>query len=522
MEFAKSKLLPALSRLLLAWVQPGLLLVIFGIAFFFLFHDEGLTLLDGEIAGLGFLALIVLLPGKAAKNTVIWAAGSAFCLLPWLHNLFNSILQGYLMGPCGEWMGHVFSWEILCLSAVGLIVINGWWWKRQRNQREEIPSLLAVAGMILFLLLLSPLTGEWLGNFSLREIYSLPDGAHIPFTGETRNNFLKWKFVEVLASGVVYLNWMLPWVLALIFSLGILLHQSLVKILGVQNREPDPVFPSQSDMPWIMTLIGSGLAWLLAGFIEPPFSEQIQQLGQGYSLTVNGGTALMILFPASLFLVCGHHLNQRLRSSRSIRLFYSSSFVAGEGIVLAGLTLLRFVLPGHNLSGKPDHSSLPLWLFSLLALAVLLIIFRQTFLIREKAKSGSISISLWKFSGSDLLQFGLLLGLVGACAATPLIMLAVVLAYQSTTVIACMIAWGNSTKTPPQAHFIPQKFGILDHLNFWVLAGVDYVMVCLTLGLLIAIVLSGLEFVRFNVYRLYKNKPKKVIPSRSDLLAANE
>jgi hypothetical protein len=58
------------------------------------------------------------------------------------------------------------------------------------------------------------------------------------------------------------------------------------------------------------------------------------------------------------------------------------------------------------------------------------------------------------------------------------------------------------------------------HLDFWIFAGLSYVSFCLAAGFLAAIVLSGLEFIRFNSYRYYK--VRKAERSRRTVLAINE
>ena len=83
-----------------------------------------------------------------------------------------------------------------------------------------------------------------------------------------------------------------------------------------------------------------------------------------------------------------------------------------------------------------------------------------------------------------------------------LMMVAMDMAYISSTFIQALIAWGNSIEKPGVNVFHPQDYGIADHLSFWSMTGLGYLSICLGLGA--AMVLSALEFVRFNGRRLYK------------------
>jgi len=97
-----------------------------------------------------------------------------------------------------------------------------------------------------------------------------------------------------------------------------------------------------------------------------------------------------------------------------------------------------------------------------------------------------------------------LLGLILACAGAIFVMVMLDMAFVSVTFISALIDWGNSIEKPSIHHFNPQDYGISDHLDFWAVAGIGYVSLCLATGLGLAMVLSALEFIRFNSFRLYK------------------
>ena len=99
-------------------------------------------------------------------------------------------------------------------------------------------------------------------------------------------------------------------------------------------------------------------------------------------------------------------------------------------------------------------------------------------------------------------------------------MVATVMAFESVSVIQAMIAWGESIQKPAINHFYPQRYGTPDHLAFWVASGVSYLSLCLAAGLGAVIVLSALEFVRFNSFRLYKLR--KARRGLAENLALNE
>jgi len=161
-----------------------------------------------------------------------------------------------------------------------------------------------------------------------------------------------------------------------------------------------------------------------------------------------------------------------------------------------------------------DRSSLPLWLSTALHLALVALASAQILQIGKRVRAQRIEPSTWHFNARELVRLGALLGLIGACCGLFLMSPALVLAFVSTAMISALINWGNSIKTPGQpfdpssydspAAMVTQAHYPTPHLDFWIISGLSYVSFCLAAGFLAALVLSGLEFIRFNTYRYYK------------------
>jgi hypothetical protein len=279
-----------------------------------------------------------------------------------------------------------------------------------------------------------------------------------------------------------------------------------------------------------MALAGTGVCWVMACFVEPPFSQQIgsAEASGFHAPGVHLGVAFMTLEPALLFLICGYELTKRLQRAACLLYFYASLLVAGQAAVLVGVTLLPALTPTHAAMGPQFPSSEPEWLSAVLGLAVAILASRQVLLIGKKVRGSFTATSLWKFAGNDLVRFGSLLGLILACSGLILMMVALVLAFESVAMISAMIAWGNSFAHPEMNHFDPFNYDNLTtsthyptpQLVFWIYSGITYVSICLAIGLTVAIVLSGLEFIRFNTFRLYRaRKAARMVPGT---LAMNE
>jgi hypothetical protein len=540
-EFAKSKLMPALFHLLRTWWRPGLLLILFGVTFPSMDNmNWPWPAGQGEpkhnfliISWLSFVVLVLLLPSKASKNAVLLGTGNAFYLIPLLHLAFYNSLTDHLVGAGWTRMAASFGWLPISLSVIGIIFLNSWWWVRSRDSRQGIPAMAAVAGVIVFLLAVSPFTSELVGNLSIRDLYSMPTAHDITLTGEAKSDFLRWKFVDVLIDCLIVITTWLPLVLAVIGSIGILSMQGILRYLKVGTQREETVFPAQQDLPWIMTLAGSGVGWIIASFVEPPFNAQFLQTETG-GHHVSGshiGAAFLPLAPTLLFLVCGYELTKRLGRALSLRPFYASMLVVGEAVVLVSVILMHATTTFPTWTGPQAVSAEPAWLSVALGLVVVLMASLQVLLIGKKARSVPCQPSLWKFDGGDLVQFGLLLGLIFAYSGLILMMVALVLAFESTAMISALIDWGDSVEHPLTKHFDPLNYPSppamvtqvhypTPHLDFWIFSGLTYVSFCLAVGLLVAVILSGLEFIRFNSYRYYKMR--KADREHPSILAVNE
>jgi hypothetical protein len=525
-EFAKSKLLPALFNLVRSWWQAGLLLILFGLKFLSTYNMNWPSPEDSQgephvtfwiVTWLSFVALLALLPGKFAKNALVVGVGNAFCLIPLLHLAFYNDFGNHIVGWGWSRMGASFGWLPTSLGVIGLIGLNAWGWKRCAVNRSSLPGVLAVAGAIVLVLALSPFCSELVGNLSMRDLYSMPTANDIPYTGEAKSDYMKWKFVDVLVDCVVTISVWLPVILALVTCVAIFLVGGTLRRLKVRKPIEEGDFPAAGDLPWIMFLAASGFSWIVATFVEPPCSANIRVSEVSVHHATHGsfGVAFMVVGTALLFLVCGYELTRRVWRAAGVRLFYASMVVVGEVVVLGGI----FLLPG-----VPDE---PAWLSFLITLAVVLMAAVQVAAIRKKARSGAVLPSLWKYEGSDLVRLGALFGLNFACSGLVLMMVALVLAFESTAMISVLINWGNSVEHPLTEHFDPTNFASsatvyhpTSHLDFWIFSGVTYVSFCLVVGFAVAMALSGLEFIRFNGWRYYRMR--RAGRERRAVLAVNE
>ena len=533
-EFAKDKLLPALGRLIIAWWRPALLLFLFGLTFAFSVQKKYQGYADGtstsapwvaepKLWGMTWVCLIatlILLSDTMKKNAVLASVGNAFCLIPLLHVLVYNALTEKIIGAGWNQMAASFGWFPVSLSSIGLVVLNVWWWKRN-FANEKFPALLAVAGMLVLLLTLSPFVGELIGNLSIREVYQMPTASQLAFTGEVRDEFLKWKFVDVLINCVMYITNILPFGFVLLICMGICVIHGFVRGKALKNTCGDGAFPSLSALPWFMTLLGSSLSWVLGHFLEPPFSEQVRQMEKsGSHGAVYGGLEIIVLFSALLFFVCAWELTKQLARASCVRPFYAALLVVIELAVALALPVFLALFEMLAINPTPRPSAQPGWLSWVLGIAIVGLACCQSYLIAKKLRSQAGQISLWKFEGRNLVELGLSLGLAFAGSGLILYMVAIVMAFESVTGIQAMIAWGQSIKYPVANHFYPRMYGTPDHLAFWVASGIAYLSLCLSTGLGAIIVLSGLEFIRFNSFRLYK--VKKLRQESAQTLALNE
>jgi len=529
-EFAKSKLMPALFHLLRSWWQAGVLLVIFGIHLSSTFAMNWPSTAQGEprysfwiITCICFAALVALMPGRTARNALLIGVGNAFCLIPLLHLAVYNQLGDELIGTGWSRMGAPMGWWPVSMAISGFVVINSWAWKR--SSRTAIPTTLAVAAAIVLLLTIAPFFCEVIGYLSLRELYHMPTAHEIHYTGEARNQFLQWKFVDVLVNSCVIIASWVPLVLAIIASGGIIVLHRITRHYRANSQDTAPVFPSSRDLPWLCGLIGSATAWFYSTSIEPTFLRTIRETGTGahHALGNFFGVPLMTVMSAVLFLLCAHELTRRLSLAARIRTFYSTAIVLFEATLLMMLALLT-VFGGI---AWMDFSSGTFMRTAFFSVGLIFIMSRQILLLVQHVRSGNVEPSLWRFEGRDLVRLGSQLGLICACAGLFLMQVALVLAFVSVAMISALINWGNSIQHPdqpfhPESYFnaATQTHYPTPHLDFWIFSGLSYVSFCLAAGFLIALMLSGLEFIRFNTYRYYK--VRKAERTRHDVLAVNE
>jgi hypothetical protein len=414
------------------------------------------------------------------------AVGNAFCLIPLLHLVFYNPWADSVIGTGWSQMAASFGWVPLFLSLTGLVLLNGWWWKRSDGLREEMPGMLAIAGVIGLLLALSPFCTELFANLSLRDLYLLPTAREITLTGDARTTFLNWKFVAVLLDSMVSIFTWLPLVLMAVASGGALVLQLWMRALKISGSPERKIFPTSYDWPWIMALIGSGLFWSISRWVEPAEAEQIRDAAKRVSAAVHAfcGLEFIVLFSAALFFICGHELTKRLGQSKHVHPFYGSMLILVEAGVFICVELWPVLTPSHTPTDRHDISA--------------------ALLIRKKIRAGNSELSLWKFEGKDLVQSGLLLGLILSCSGMVFMMTALAMARISVIYISALIDWGNSITKPLTDHFDPRNYGMHDQLAFWALCSLGYVSLGLALGLGVVMVLSALEFIRFNSYRFYK------------------
>jgi hypothetical protein len=544
LEFAKSKLMPALFHLLHSWLKPGLLLVIVGLLEGSIFHlgwpnaDGSPILPDATfwiMIGVSFAALLSLLPGRSSKIAFLMGIGNAFCLVPLLHLLMYNPIGDRIVGAGWSRMSPPFGVLPITLSLFGLVLVNGWGWSRIRANRQALPAVLAIAATIVLVLTVSPFVSELIGNLSVRDIYSMPTAADIRLTGDAKSDFLKWKFVLVLLDCVFLIASWLPLVLLGVMSLGIASVQGVLRFLGLEKPSEHPVFPFTNELPWIMTLAASGFCWVMASSVEPNLNRQILETEKSVHLVAAGhiGYVFIVISSALVFLLCAYELTRKLMHASSLRPFYAWMLIVLEAAVLLGVVIFSPAVAGvYALNDPAAHgiarSAQPAWLWWMTVGAGTVLVLRQAWRVRKKAHIAPCEISLWKFDGDDLVQFGSQLGLILACSGLILMMVALVLAFESVAMISAMIAWGNSIKNPETNHFDPSNYVNLTTtvhyptplLVFWIYSGISYVSICLVIGLTVAIALSGLEFIRFNSFRLYR--AKKASRPAPGALALNE
>jgi hypothetical protein len=513
LEFAKSKLMPALFHLLKSWLRPILLLLLFVATSMAnsnpswaadVYHNRGgPNFVFWTMAWLSFVIMLILLPDKPTKNAVLFGTGTAFCLVPLLYVIFYHLDSDQIVGVGWNRMGASFGWLPISLSLTGLVLLNVWREKWNNISPEKFSTKAALAGAIIFVLVLAPFVAELVGNLSIRDLYSMPTAAQITFTGDARTHFMQWKMVDVLINCIAIIITWVPLILTLVASVGILFIHWSARLPKAEKPAKKTIYPAAQDLPWIMTLAASGLCWIVTLLLEQNLTRQIHEAEKTVQ-HVSGsylGVKYLTLPPSLLLLICGYELTKRLRHAIGVRPFYAWMVATAETVFLliewpSGVSLCAL--------------GLVLW---------------QIWLIRKQTRFGRCDPSILKFGSQNLVGLGLLLGLISACTSLILVMIGVAMAFDAAYLNPALGAWGNSIKDPRADHFDPSFLlnstnGHAAHLDFWIFSGLMHLFYCLVLGLGSAIVLSGLEFIRFNSYLYYK--VRKADRQRRAVLAVNE
>jgi len=451
------------------------------------------------LAWLSFVLALLLLPTQAQKNAVLAGTGNAFCLFPWLNLLFYNSLTEKIVGWGWIGMGVPFPWPLFLLSFIGLLFINIWWVKRSHASRHKVSSMLGLAGVLILLLALAPSCGELVGNLSLRELYTMPTAPDLPLPGNARDLFLTQKFSAVLIDCELLIIHLLPFVLGLATGAGILLIQLSTRTRKTKTPPGQKAFPASDDLPWAMTLLTSGIFWLLGHSWEPAVSNRIRQAGQSIAAAPRdqGGFEITVLFSAALFLICAYELTRRLKGASRIRPFYASLLVLIEIGTLAGL------LPFPLLGRVDGASAQPIWLGRMLALILTVILCFQIRFIIQKIRNHASEWSIWNYDGRTLMSSGLSLGIILACSGLTLFLTAMVIASTSATLIHALVTWGTSIEKSTSFSFDLRPSESSGDFFFWKFNSL-YCCICLATGLSLTLVLSALEFIRFNSFRYYK------------------
>jgi hypothetical protein len=520
LEFAKDKLMPALGRLMIAWTRPAILVVLFSLTFASSFqvghHSEPgatsslwINVSFWFLAPLSVLLTLLFLPVKSQRIAVITGLGNAMCLLP-LFNLgiYNPLVERGI-GPSWSEMSGSFGAVPVTLGFFGLALINGWAWRRLRAMPDEIPGALGIAGTLVFLITFVPVCSDLVENLALRSLYELPAPETVAYTGNALTQYNNWIFVGTLFKAVVLVLSVLP----LMFIAAACVATAMLGVLArgrsaaVNPRAWSDAFPAQRDVPWIFALAATGTFWILSHLIEPGMTARLEQMQsmifhRGHA---HGGVEIMVICFMIVFFTCGYELTRRLLGAARVRVFYASLIVAIEMAVLIALIALPMTL--QEFAFNPSQvrlSAEPTWLTCLSSLGLLLLGALKFWSIRQRVRSNNAETSLWRFAGSALVPFGLGAGTVIAGAAAILVSSSFVLASLSVTYIRALLDWGQAVRHQGHEPFVVEKYVGTDQVFEWTLSGPGCLFLWLAVGLAIALMLSALEFIRFNSFRLYR------------------
>jgi hypothetical protein len=496
LEFAKEMLMPALGRLLYSWWKPAMLCLLFTVVAVS-WSDQGWgRIVFWSALGLGTILSVLFLPDRAGKNAILSGVGLALCLVPPLYDLcYNAALEK-IIGPGWPSMGATFGAGPIVLSIAGLLIIGAWRWNRRPGAEERTSS--AVTAWLILLLAVVPVFCEVMGDLSLRELYELPTVAQLILTGDARTHYQLFKFVEVLANGMIFLtNWVPP----LIAALALFFSMPLVRFCRAPSW-PE-AFPARRDIPWIMLLLTSGFFLVWGLVISTAFRHQIGDMKENYPDAFlhgdGGGLWWSVIIIAGCFALGAANLAESLRRAPGVRPYYAGLIVVFEILTVIGVAL-------DIATSAADVA------WALAGLVMLALAARQGKWIAAKRLAGCEETSVSKSDGGELVKRGLQFGLIIAGTGSAFFALAIVMAYASVVYIKALIEWGNSIKDPVANVFHPGAYFTAQALEFWVVCGSVYLAACLAVGLGLTMAWTALEFIRFNTYRLFRLRRLRVQP----------
>ncbi len=255
-----------------------------------------------------------------------------------------------------------------------------------------------------------------------------------------------------------------------------------------------------------MVLFSFGSAWFYSSTVEITFTNQMREAEATLQSSFHfmRGLEAAVLFTAIVYLLSAFEWTRRLRRATEARTFYAVVVLLVEIGAILGVTFCQKMGDILNPLSKHEASGQPLWLSWLLGLASLVLLMDQTRTLWNKSRSGKTVSSQGKIDGTRLVQLGLALGLVLSWAWLILAEVALVMAYISVVMIQAMVAWGSSISEPLKYHFDPWSYGFTNYSEYGIYAGAFYLGCCLIAGLVLVMLLSGLEFLRCQCYRYYQ------------------
>lgn len=508
LEFAKSKLLPSLLHLLYLWWKPALLCALSVAVIFTISNGWGglddtalnytptLTLVFATL-----IATLALVRKKSARNAILTGVGFSLCLtLPLYKLIYNPFTARFLWKEWSLLCPPISRWQ-LALSCVGVIGFLVWSWLRNHNRK----SLPLIFGLVLVLAFI-PALSEAAGHYSMQLVWQLPQPEQVTLTGDERI-----KFCVRTEGGVTFevVNRILMSVPIALITAGTACGCAVLqwrKRAAAANAPFCKSFPTQKDLALLLILVCSAWWWIASSSIERGFTEKIRTTAVFSMRPINtfNGMELVILVSAFSYLVAAAEFGKRLVKAKRISPFYIGCLVVMEMGIGPFLIWVSHAHREYPYT-KELESALPLSARVILFGAVFLLAALHGLTLYRKIRSGAVEQSLWKMNTARLPELGGLVGLILALSGAVSIMLALVMAYESVCCIVLWQEWGYAI-TDTAKHFDPNHYiELLSGHRFtsWFTYSILYLTYCLATGWGIVIALSGLEFARFNSYRLF-------------------